>query len=326
MSVLQRVLAVGLGIAVSAAACVAGADIKLDDELPTYQPDRVVGGSLRSIGSDTMLNLVQSWARGFNEKHPAVRVQVEGKGSSTAPPALLETQAQIGPMSRAMSDEEKDRFVAKFGYKPTELRVAIDCVAIFVNKDNPIESLTLEQIEAIFSITGSEQMTWGDLGVDDPAWADRALTLTGRNSASGTYKYFKKYALGGNDFKPTVQENPGSSGVVNAISQDPTAIGYSGIGYRTPDVKIVPVAFEAGEDAFEPTVDNAFSGDYPLARFLYLYLNYDKRKGVDPLTEEFVRLIYSKQGQESVVKDGAYPLNAAIARKELEKLGLTPGF
>ena len=190
----------------------------------------------------------------------------------------------------------------------------------------PFESLSLEQIEEIFSVSGSEQMTWGDLGVNDPAWADTPITLTGRNSASGTYKYFKKYACGGNDFKPTVQENPGSSGVVNAISQDPSAIGYSGIGYRTPDVKIVPVAFEEGEDAFEPTVENAFRGDYPLARFLYLYLNHDKRKGVEALTEEFVRLIYSKQGQESVVKDGAFPLNAEIARKELGKLGLEPGF
>ncbi len=326
MSVLRKVLAVGLCLTASAAGVLAGGDVRLDDELPVYGPKRVVGGSLRSIGSDTMLNLVQGWAQSFNEKHPAVRVQVEGKGSSTAPPALLETQAQFGPMSRAMSDEEKDRFVGKFGYQPTELRVAIDCVALFVNKDNPIESLTLDQIEKIFSVKGSEQMTWGDLGVEDGAWEDRPITLTGRNSASGTYKYFKKYACGGNDFKPTVQENPGSSGVVNAISRDPSAIGYSGIGYRTPDVKVVPVAFEAGEEAFGPSVDNAFSGDYPLARFLYLYLNFDKRKAIDPLTEEFIRLIYSKQGQESVVKDGAFPLSAELARQELRKLGLEPGF
>lgn len=326
MRVLRTMWAVGLIASATAMTALAGGDVKIDEGLPEYTPQRVVGGSLRSIGSDTMLNLVQGWARSFNEKHPAVRVQVEGKGSSTAPPALLETQAQFGPMSREMSDEEKDRFVEKFGYQPTELRVAIDCLAVFVNKDNPIESLSLGQIEQIFSISGSEQMTWGDVGVTDPAWTGRAITLTGRNSASGTYKYFKKYACGGNDFKPTVQENPGSSGVVNAISRDPSAIGYSGIGYRTPDVKVVPVAFEDGEEAFAPTMDNAFSGDYPLARFLYLYLNYDKRKPMDPLTEEFLRLIYSKQGQESVLKDGAYPINAAISREELLKLGLEPGF
>ena len=322
-----------LGLFVGACLCLAvtataviGGDVTVDKELPEYSPTHTVGGNLRSVGSDTMLNLVSLWAGSFEEKQPGVRVQVEGKGSSTAPPALLETQAQFGPMSRAMSDEEKDRFIDRFGYAPTELRVAVDCVAIFVNKDNPIESLTLDQLEQIFSVAGPEKMTWGDLGVTSDRWKDRPITLTGRNSASGTYKYFKKYACGGSDFKPTVQENPGSSGVVNAISRDPLAIGYSGIGYRTPDVKIVPIAFESGEEAFEPSVDYAYSGDYPLARFLYLYMNVDKRSTIEPLREEFVRLIYSRKGQEAVVKDGAYPLSAKIAREELVKLGLKPNF
>lgn len=325
MGIFGRMASAIVLISASTAALIA-ADVTLDKDLPDYEPARVVGGSLRSIGSDTMLNLVQGWARSFNEKHPAVRVQVEGKGSSTAPPALLETQAQFGPMSRAMGDEEKDRFIDKFGYAPTELRVAIDCVAIFVNKDNPIQSLTIGQLEQIFSVNGPEQMTWGDIGVLEAGWIDRPITLTGRNSASGTYKYFKKYACGGNDFKPTVQENPGSSGVVNAISRDPSAIGYSGTGYRTPDVKLVPIAFESGEEAFDPSMENAYTGDYPLARFLYLYMNYDRRKPLDALSEEFVRMIFSKRGQEVVIKDGAYPISAEIAREELRRLGLSPNF
>jgi len=318
---------------VSACVCVAvcvaavvGGGVEIDKELPDYKPEQTVGGNLRSVGSDTMLNLVGLWAGSFSEAHPAVRVQVEGKGSSTAPPALLETQAQFGPMSREMSPEEKDHFVEKFGYAPAQLRVAVDCVAIFVNKDNPIESLTIEQLEQIFSVAGPEKLTWGDVGVTQDGWKDRPITITGRNSASGTYKYFKKYACGGNDFKPTVQENPGSSGVVNAISRDPLAIGYSGIGYRTPDVKIVPLAFEQGEEAFSPTVDYAYSGDYPLARFLYLYMNIDKRETIDPLREEFIRLIFSRKGQEAVVKDGSFPLSAKIAREELRRLGLEPNF
>jgi phosphate transport system substrate-binding protein len=325
MGTIGRLLCVGAAALCLASPASAGV-AAIDPALPAYTPERAVGGNLRSVGSDTMLNLMSLWTGSFEQKHPAVRIQVEGKGSSTAPPALLETQAQFGPMSRAMSDEEKDRFIEKFGYAPTELRVAIDCIAIFVNKDNPLESLTLEQLERVFSVAGPEQMTWGDLGVEDAGWADRPVTLTGRNSASGTYKFFKKHACGDNDFKPTVQENPGSSGVVNAISRDPSAIGYSGIGYRTPDVKLVRIAFEQDEDAFPPDPEYAYSGDYPLARFLYMYLNHDKRVKLDPLREEFVRMIYSKRGQEAVVKDGAYPLTADLSREELRKLGLEPGF
>ena len=325
MSVLGRLLGIGLCVLVSGTTTLAE-DIRVDPTLPAYEPDRVVGGNLRSVGSDTMLNMMSLWAERFRDKHPAVRIQVEGKGSSTAPPALLETQAQFGPMSREMGEEEIDRFIERFGYKPTALRVAIDCIAVYVNKDNPVESLSLEQLGQIFTVAGPEQMTWGDVGVTDPAWKGRPITLTGRNSASGTYKFFKKVGCGGNDYKPTVQESPGSSGVVNAISRDPSAIGYSGIGYRTPDVKVVPLSFADGETAAAPTMDNAYSGDYPLARFLYLYMNYDKRTPLDPLREEFVRMIFSRAGQEAVIKDGAFPVSGDIARGELERVGLKPGF
>lgn len=312
------------GVAITAAAMGAG-DVKVDPELPAYKPTRVVGGNVRSVGSDTMLNLMNLWTGAFKDKHPIVQ-QVEGKGSSTAPPALIEGQAQFGPMSREMGDAEVDHFVEKFGYEPTQLRVAIDCVAIFVNKDNPVESLSVEQLEQIFSVSGPERMTWGDVGVTEASWRDLPISLTGRNSASGTYKFFKQRACGDNDFKATVQENPGSSGVVNAISKDRAAIGYSGIGYRTPDVKIVPLSFSEGEEPSLPTLEAAYSGDYPLARFLYLYMNVDKRKPLDPLREEFVRLIFSREGQEAVIKDGAYPVSAEISRRELERVGLVPGF
>jgi phosphate transport system substrate-binding protein len=248
-----------------------------------------VGGNLRSVGLGHDAEPDEPVDRQLpSEKHPAVRIQVEGKGSSTAPPALLETQAQFGPMSRAMSDEEKDRFVEKFGYAPTELRVAIDCIAIFVNKDNPLESLTLEQLERIFSIAGPEQMTWGDLGVEDPALGGPRDTLTGRNSASGTYKFFKKYACGGNDFKPTVQENPGSSGVVNAISRDPD--GDRVLGDRVPHAGREDRARSrsSGRGRVPADPEYANSGDYPLARFLYLYSTTTSGEAIDPLREEFV--------------------------------------
>ncbi len=325
MNICARIAVLAAGL-LTAASVVNAVGVEVDPALPKYEPRETVGGNLRSVGSDTMVNLMQLWASRFRAVHPSVRVQVEGKGSSTAPPALLKRQSQFGPMSRQMEEEEIDRFVDQFGHKPTGLRVAIDCIAVYVNKDNPIESLTLAQVEQIFSVAGPEKMTWGDVGLTDPAWRDRPITLTGRNSASGTYKYFKKVACGGHDYKPTVQESPGSAGVVNAVSRDVTAIGYSGIGYQTPDVREVPLSYEEGETPAPPTMEAAYTGDYPVARFLYLYLNYDKQKPLDPLRREFIRFIFSREGQEAVVKDGAFPISADIARKELERVGIEPGF
>ncbi len=303
----------------------AGAAELIDSQLPVYKAVPGIGGSLRSVGSDTMLNLVQLWSQAFARAYPSVQPQVEGKGSSTAPPALLENQSQIAPMSRPMSPEEIDRFVEKFGYEPTELEVAVDCVAVYVHRDNPIGAISLPQLRRAFSVAGPD-MTWADLGVTDAAWASRPVSLYGRNSSSGTYVYFKKAALENADFKASVKDNPGSSGVVNAISKDPAGLGYSGIGYRTPDVKVIPVSVDEGEPAFEPTVANAYAGDYPMARFLFVYLNYDARQPLDPLREQFVRLIYSREGQEAVLKDGAYPVTAEIAREQLAKLRLEPNF
>jgi len=299
--------------------------VRVDRELPVYRPTEGVGGDLRIVGSDTMLNLSQAWADLMQRHHPSVRVQVEGKGSSTAPPALMENQAQFGAMSRAMASEEIARFTDDFGYPPTELRVAVDCVAIFVHKDNPIESLSLTDVRTAFGVGGKE-LTWGDLGVTDWRWRTRPVSLYGRNSASGTYKFFKKAAMSGADFRPTVKEQPGSSGVIQAIATDRYAIGYSGIGYVTPGVKVVPLAIDTGEPAFAPTVDAAYSGDYPLARFLYMYMNYDAREGLDALRERFARVMFSRAGQEQVIKDGAYPVSAGVAREEFKKLGLEPGF
>ncbi len=295
----------------------------LDDGLPSYKAQQSVAGNLRTVGSDTMGNVVGLWAEGFKRAHPGARIQVEAKGSSTGPPALMEGQAQFAPMSRAMDPEEVDEFVKRFGYEPTELRAAIDCVAVFVHKDSPIDEITVEQLRDVFSVSGGD-MTWGDLGATSPAWADRPVSTYGRNSASGTYKFFKKVACGKTDFKRTVKEQPGSAGVVSAVSSDPAGMGYSGIGFKTPDVKVLRVAFDADSPAAEPGLEGALSGEYPLARFLYLYMNYDRRTKLDPLRSEFARFVFSREGQEAVIKDGSFPLTAEIASEELDKLGLSP--
>jgi len=310
---------------ISASATIAVAQVQVDPALPTYRPVSGIAGSLTSVGSDTLNNLMTLWAETFNTMYPNVSIEIEGKGSSTAPPALIEGQSQFGPMSRMMKSKEVDAFEARFGYTPTHVRVAVDALAVFVNKDNPIESLSLEQLERIFSVKGPRTMTWGDLGLTGE-WANKPISLYGRNSASGTYGYFKKVALGNADYKPTVKEQPGSSSVVQGVASDKFAIGYSGIGYKTADVRAVPLAFETGDEAFPATGEYAYSGDYPLARFLYIYLNARPGSALDPLRREFLKMVYSRQGQEVTVKDGYFPVSAGIAREDLATVGVRAGF
>lgn len=324
---MSRWLAAVLAMVLSVVPSWAGSpppDPEIDPALPVYTPVQGVAGGLKSIGSETMNNTMTLWAEGFRRHYRAVTLGIEGKGSSTAPPALIEGQAQFGQMSRPMKPSEVDEFVKHFGYEPTHLRAGIDCLAVFVHKDNPIASLSLEQLRAAFSVAGPE-LTWADLGVTDPAYATRQVSLYGRNSASGTYGYFKDAALGGADFKDTVKEQAGSSGVIAAVGADPFGMGYSGMGRVAADVRVVPLSID-GSEAFSPSAEHALSGLYPLARFLYLYINYDPTTAIDPLRREFIRFIFSREGQEAVVKDGFIPVPADIAREELQKLGLEPGF
>jgi phosphate transport system substrate-binding protein len=298
------------------------APVKVDPNLPEYERVPGVSGNLNSIGSDTLNNLMTLWAEGFQAVYPNVRIQIEGKGSSTAPPALIEGTAQLGPMSREMKGTERDAFERKYGYKPTEIRVAIDTLAIYVHKDNPLASLTLEQVDSLFSSTrkrgGPPIERWGDLGLTG-AWASRPISLYGRNSASGTYGFFKDHALLGGDFKPTVKEQPGSSSVVQGVASDLAGVGYSGIGYITSGVRAVPLVGPDGQP-HPPTLESALNGTYPLARFLYIYVNKPPGRPLDRLTLEFLRFVLSRAGQEVVVKDGYYPLPAALVQEELKKL------
>lgn len=293
----------------------------IDPALPTYTAVSGVSGNLNSMGSDTLNNLMTLWAEGFKKAYPNVNVQIEGKGSSTAPPALIEGTAQLGPMSRPMKAEEIDAFEKKHGYKPTEIRVAIDALAVFVHKDNPLKGVTMKQVDSIFSQTrkkGGDDITdWAQLGLD--AWKGRALSLFGRNSASGTYGFFQEHALAKGDFKPTVKEQPGSSAVVQGIGADPYAIGYSGIGYKTSGVRALPIAGDDGE-FYEANYTSALDGNYPLARFLVVYVNKKPGQPLDALTLEFLKFVLSKDGQMIVEKDGYYPVPAEVAAETVESI------
>ncbi len=320
----MKCIVFGAAFAVVAAAATTSAQtVKVEAGIPSYQKASGVSGSLSSTGSDTMNNLMTLWGEAFAKMYPNVKIQVEGKGSSTAPPALISGTAQFGPMSRAMRATEVDQFEKKYGYKPTQLRTSYDALAVYVNKDNPLQKATVAQIDGVFSKTrrkgGKNAATWGDLGLTGD-WAARPLSLYGRNSASGTYGFFKENVLGNGDFKDTVKEQPGSASVVQGVTNDRYGLGYSGIGYRTSGVRIVPLAEKDGGETSEGRYDDVVSRKYPLARYLYLYVNRAPGKPLDPLIKEFLKLVFSREGQEVVVKDGYLPLTAAIASEELRKL------
>lgn len=319
------VIAAALAATLSAAGIGLAADsVKVDPKLGTYKAVSGVSGNISSIGSDTLNNLMTLWAEGFNKFYPNVKIQIEGKGSSTAPPALISGTAQLGPMSRPMKGTEIDTFEKKYGHKPTPIRTSVDALAVFVNKDNPIKCLTMAQVDAVFSKSRrygykEEIKTWGQLGLTGD-WAKRPVSLYGRNSASGTYGFFKEHALKNGDYKDAVKEQPGSASVVQGVTVDRYAIGYSGIGYATPGVRPVPLAEKEGGKCVEASAENAYAGTYALSRFLYVYVNKAPGKGLDPLTREFARLILSKEGQELVVKDGYFPITSKIAQEETKKL------
>ncbi|WP_443628865.1 PstS family phosphate ABC transporter substrate-binding protein [Candidatus Njordibacter sp. Uisw_002] len=297
----------------------------LDPNLPVYNKVSGVSGNLSSVGSDTLANLMTLWAEEFKRNYPNVNIQIQAAGSSTAPPALIEGTSNIGPMSRMMKDKELAAFETEYGYKPTAVPVAIDALAVFVNKDNPVEGLKIADVDAIFSATrkcGGEAdiVNWGQVGVAG-ALGQRDMQIYGRNSVSGTYGYFKSKALCKGDFKNSVNEQPGSASVVQSVATSLNGIGYSGIGYKTSSVRAVPLSKKGG--AFiGATPDNAINGTYPLARFLYVYVNKAPNKDLSPLEREFVKLVMSKVGQEVVVKDGYIPLPLKVVNKTLKSLGM----
>jgi len=298
--------------------------VSVDKDIPEYKSVSGISGNLSSVGSDTLANLMTLWAESFKRAYPNVNIQIQAAGSSTAPPALTEATSSFGPMSRKMKSKEIAAFEDRYGYKPTAIPVAIDALAVYVNKDNPVKGFAIPDVDAVFSSTrkcgGDKDIKkWGDLGLSG-AWKNRDIQIYGRNSVSGTYGYFKKKALCKGDYKNNVNEQPGSASVVQSVSTSVNGIGYSGIGYKTSGVRAVPLTKKVGGDFIEATPDNAVSGKYPLSRFLYVYVNKHPNKELAPLEKEFIKLILSQQGQEVVIKDGYIPLPAKVVEKYLQKL------
>ncbi|WP_333708567.1 phosphate ABC transporter substrate-binding protein PstS family protein [Tepidimonas ignava] len=297
---------------------------QVDPALPKYEKAPGVSGNFTSIGSDTLNNLMTLWAEEFKRLYPNVNIQIQGAGSSTAPPALTEGTSNFGPMSRLMTAKEVEAFEKKHGYKPHPVPVAIDALAVYVHKDNPIKGLSIEEVDAIFSSTrkcghASDITKWGQVGLTGE-WASRDMALYSRNSVSGTYGYFKEVALCKGDFKRNVAEQPGSASVVQSVATQLNAIGYSGIGYKTSGVRALPLSKKKGQPFVEPDPEHAVDGSYPLARILYVYVNKKPNQPLPPLEREFFKMVLSQQGQMVVVKDGFVPLPATLAKKAMVEL------
>ena len=298
-----------------------------DEKLPHYERTSGVSGSISSVGSDTLANLLALWAEQFKRFYPNVTVQIQAAGSSTAPPALTESTASLGPMSRKMKIKEIQSFKKKHGYSPTAVRVAIDALALYVHKDNPLTGLSFPEIDAIFSANrrcghSSDIVTWGQLLPNEEKWKNRSLQLYGRNSVSGTYGYFKKTALCKGDFKNSVNEQPGSASVVQSVGASINGIGYSGIGYQTANVRILPISKKINGDYVHATFEKVKSGTYPLSRYLYIYVNKKPGEQLAPIEAEFLKMVLSDVGQTVVAKDGYIPISSQTAQEEIKKLSL----
>jgi len=317
---------VGAGLGLALIASPVHAQIAVDPDLPEYESVSGVSGNLSSIGSDTLNNLMTLWAEEFAKYYPNVNIQIQGAGSSTAPPALTEGTANFGPMSRLMRSSEIQAFEDRHGYPPTPVGTSIDALAVMVNKDNPLDCISIPEVDAIFSVGRRcgyprDIDRWGDLGLEG-AWTNRDFALYSRNAVSGTYGFFKDNALCGGDFKPGINEQPGSASVVQGVTESLNGIGYSGIGYMTSGIKALALRPEAGAECVVPTGENAARGAYPLARLLYVYVNKKPNEPLAPLEREFFRLVLSQQGQEVVVRDGYIPLPAPVAQRIRDQLGL----
>lgn len=299
------------------------APASVDPNLPHYvEPEQPLSGPVVSVGSSTVGNLLNRWSEAFRATHPDVTFEISGAGSGTAPPALISGAAALAPMSRPMNEKELASFRAAFGYDPTRITVAIDALAVFVNADNPIESLSLQEIDAIFSADrkrGGEIIeTWGDLGLQGE-WADMPLIVYGFRDTAGGYALFGDLVLKGGDYRPDISVQPGSSAIVNGIGAYPNAIGYASQFFQTRSTRMVPIRDEAGL-IHAPDAESCEHGKYPLARELFIYINRAPGKPLEPRIEAFLTFILSHEGQTIAAEDGNFPLSQTLAAEQLAKL------
>ena len=304
-------------IGMMAAAPLANAQLKpvVDPQIQSYAKAGSVSGALTVAGSETMKGLSHRWESKLREIYPGMAIQIQGIGSETGPPALLDGKAQIAAMSRQMTRKEIEDFTKQYGYEPTEVPVAADALAVFVHRDNPISGMTLAELDATFCKEhrrglNEDRISWSQFGLSGE-WSEAAITLLGRNKTSGTSTFFREQVCGNGDFKDRMKTEAGSASVVVGVKKDRYAIGFSGIGYRTSSVKPIYLAVVKEKPLIEPTFETVTDGSYPLRRHLYLYINKAPKASMPTAVTEFVKFAVSQEGQQAVIEEGFFPLPTA---------------
>lgn len=297
--------------------------IKVDPAMKPYAKADGLSGSLRTVGSDKLHDLMVNWTDSFKKTYPTITLTIESKGSGSAPPALATGSCELAPMSRKMKDDELAAFKAKKGYPPTEIGVALDALSVFVHKDNPIDVLTLDQLDAIFSKAhkrkSGELATWKAVDPKSPL-GDKNINLYIRDKLSGTHVYFSDVVMLGGVFRDGAKAFADSGELVKQIAGDPAGIGFSGIGFDIQGVKALKLIDKKGKDAVEPSSKNVLNMSYPLSRMLYIYVDKAPGKPLNPAVEEFIKFVLSKDGQELVVISGFIPVSARAAELILGKV------
>jgi phosphate transport system substrate-binding protein len=306
----------------------------VDPALPAYQPQGGLRGELHSVGADVMDVVTLGWLELFRAAHPKVTATLEARAPGTAIPALVNGWGHLGPVARELFPHEEEQFREKFGYAPTAVRVATasydhtgtaQTIGFYVNDDNPLASLTLDQVRELYA-KGGALSKWGQLGLTGD-WAERPIELWGLKRPSGVANYLQTRVLGGREFRTGINERvnqddvPALDAITTGIASSRYAIGYSGLGSARSGIKVLALAERDGAATVAPTRENVAAHRYPLARFVYIYVNRAPGKPLDPNVREFLRLVLSREGQEVVARQGLYlPLTAALAREERAKL------
>jgi len=331
-------LAVHLGVAVAEHSGANRANPLLEPALASYVPASSLSGRLTIAGSDTMQRLMAMLAAEFTSRHPDVKMAVEGGGSSAGIREFIigyssqrrgeksrdghdgASQTTVLASSRELTAKELAAFSARYGYEPVVIPVAMDAVAVYVHRDNPIQGLTVDQIDAIFSSTRKRGLpaitTWGQLGLQN-GWDHQPIHLYGRDRDSGTHDFFELVALDGGKLREDVNLKPGSASEILAIAGDPLGIGFAGIGFQGSAVRVVPLAGHGGGQFVMPSVESVRNQTYPLSRFLYLYVNQAPNRKFDPVLFEFLKFVNSQEGQNVVANAKFYPLPLNQVSKNL---------
>ena len=323
---LLMALAVTASTAAFAESALQQAPGALDPNLPYYRPVEKLSGELKLGGSNTLSHIATVWIDSFTQFYPDVKITIDVNGSRQAVKDVKAGKTQIGLLSRTVHREEVEDFSKAFGYGPTVLTPCMERTGIFVHKDNPIKSLTLAQLDAIYSDDcrrGAEKpcRTWGQLGLTG-AWASKPIVAHGRTKDTGSQVFIQQSVMLGAKMRSDLKAHKGNVEMLQAVTQDPNSVGFSGLSYATSDVKAVPLGFSEQEGFVAIDSPEADRGRYPLVRRLQLVVNHNPEKELPALQQEFIKYVFSRLGQEDVVKAGFQAIPARPAHVALDAVGL----